>query len=226
MTNTAPRGQARKARTRASFLRAAQEFLSENRVAVSIQEIADRAETGFGSFYNHFSSKDELFLEAMVSALEHLALVRKDIFPDDIDPAIAISTTIRLTPTLYEIEPIYVRMLTTAGTHSLGINRGVHQQTADDITRGLETRIFRDIEPDLAFSLIGGMVMGLADFMMSHDKDAVVTATEKASRSALHLLGTTGDNIDKAMAYELPQIDHVREAFESRRTPARERLMA
>lgn len=51
----------RRERTRNALLGAAQRFLAEGRSAVGIQEIADAADVGFGSFCNHFESKEQLF---------------------------------------------------------------------------------------------------------------------------------------------------------------------
>src|SRR5262245_61073903 len=68
----------RKAQTRASLVRAAQAFLAEGRTVVSIQEITDRADVGFGSFYNHFDNKDELFNAAVAETLDNYARIRDE----------------------------------------------------------------------------------------------------------------------------------------------------
>ncbi|MGZ4587545.1 MAG: TetR/AcrR family transcriptional regulator, partial [Mycobacteriaceae bacterium] len=61
----------RKARTRATLVAAAQRFLAEQgRADVSIQEITEAADVGFGSFYNHFSTKEELFADAVSATLD------------------------------------------------------------------------------------------------------------------------------------------------------------
>ena len=64
----------RKERTRNALLGAARQFLSEGRTNVSIQEITDAADVGFGSFYNHFESKDALFEAAVGSTLHAYAM--------------------------------------------------------------------------------------------------------------------------------------------------------
>ena len=61
----------RKARTRAALVAAARRLLaSRDPAAVSIQEITDAAGVGFGSFYNHFQTKQELFDAAVQEVLE------------------------------------------------------------------------------------------------------------------------------------------------------------
>ena len=55
----------RKARTRQALIGAAVQLIAQGRgERASIQEITDAADIGFGSFYNHFDSKDELFATA------------------------------------------------------------------------------------------------------------------------------------------------------------------
>lgn len=75
MTTEAPAQSARKpdprrARTRAALIAAARRLLAEGRVAVSVQEITTEAGVGFGSFYNHFDSKEDLFSEAVANTLD------------------------------------------------------------------------------------------------------------------------------------------------------------
>ncbi len=55
----------RRQQTRDALLGAARALIAEGRASeASIQEITDRADVGFGSFYNHFDTKAELFAVA------------------------------------------------------------------------------------------------------------------------------------------------------------------
>ena len=61
----------RKARTRQALIDAAVRLIAEGRGdRASIQEITEAADIGFGSFYNHFDSKDQLFTTASGEVLE------------------------------------------------------------------------------------------------------------------------------------------------------------
>ena len=52
----------RKARTRQAMIDAAVRLIAEGRGdRASIAEITEEADIGFGSFYNHFDSKEQLF---------------------------------------------------------------------------------------------------------------------------------------------------------------------
>ena len=68
VTQKQSRQERRKARTRRKLIEAAQDLLAERGTTdVSIQEITERADVGFGSFYNHFETKSELFEVAVNS---------------------------------------------------------------------------------------------------------------------------------------------------------------
>src|ERR1700719_3100554 len=79
MTEAVPEGDApraarldrRKARTRQALVDAAVRLIAEGRGdRASVQEITEAADIGFGSFYNHFDSKDQLFETASTEVLE------------------------------------------------------------------------------------------------------------------------------------------------------------
>ena len=55
----------RKARTRQALIDAAVRLIAEGRGGrASVAEITEEADIGFGSFYNHFDSKERLFATA------------------------------------------------------------------------------------------------------------------------------------------------------------------
>src|ERR1700757_5379050 len=70
-TPRASRLDRRKARTRQALIAAALRLIAEGRGdRASIQEITEAADVGFGSFYNHFDSKEQLFQAASEEGME------------------------------------------------------------------------------------------------------------------------------------------------------------
>lgn len=63
------RHERRKAATRAALVQAARDLVAEQGADVSVQAIADRADVGLGSFYNHFDGKPAVFAAAATAAL-------------------------------------------------------------------------------------------------------------------------------------------------------------
>src|ERR1700704_1728954 len=84
-------------RTKTKLVFAAQTVMA--RVGVdraTIAEIASEADVGFGSFYNHFDSKEEIALAVFASQTEDLAKVLDMARQSTPDPALAVSFVQRL----------------------------------------------------------------------------------------------------------------------------------
>ena len=52
-------------KTRAKLVQAAIEFLNSNKKRLNVKELIKRADVGYGTFYNHFSSVEEIQTEAL-----------------------------------------------------------------------------------------------------------------------------------------------------------------
>lgn len=88
----------RKARTRAALIESAQRLLSDGEDAhASIQAITELADVGFGSFYNYFSSKEELFDTASAAAVDDYLRWLDSQLPDDTDPITRLAESVRYT---------------------------------------------------------------------------------------------------------------------------------
>jgi AcrR family transcriptional regulator len=96
----------RKERTRAALIEAAQHLLSEGADAhASIQAITELADVGFGSFYNYFSSKEELFEAAATAAVDDYLRWLADRLPDGVDPVTRLIENVRQTGRLALEQP-------------------------------------------------------------------------------------------------------------------------
>ncbi|MDO9355106.1 MAG: TetR/AcrR family transcriptional regulator [Solirubrobacteraceae bacterium] len=88
---TAPvvdRGAKRRARTRSALLGAAFALFAERGIeATRIADITERADVGFGSFYNHFADKDELTREVVDAAIETQGRIVDELADGLEDPA-------------------------------------------------------------------------------------------------------------------------------------------
>ncbi|CAM5680576.1 hypothetical protein SVIOM342S_03706 [Streptomyces violaceorubidus] len=102
MPTSAPpsnRFERRRAETRQSLVRAARQILADTGdTGASIQAIAERADVGFGSFYNHFASKAELFDAAVVDALEEFGQAVDEHLRETEDPAELVAAGVEAAP--------------------------------------------------------------------------------------------------------------------------------
>ncbi len=113
------RGERRKARTRQMLIDAARVMLAGGTATeASIQEITDAADVGFGSFYNHFSTKSELFEAAVADVLEELGELFDRLSVDVGDAATAFAQSVRLTLRLCRSRPQISAVLVRHGMHT------------------------------------------------------------------------------------------------------------
>ena len=106
----------RKARTRQALVDAAVRLIAEGRGdRASIQEITDAADIGFGSFYNHFESKEQLFQTASQEVLERWGAMIDRACAGISDPAELFAVSVRITGRLGWTHPDLAGFLVGAG---------------------------------------------------------------------------------------------------------------
>jgi AcrR family transcriptional regulator len=68
----------RKHCTRSALIKAAQGFIPVGRLNMPVLEITQAAEVGMGSFYNHFTAKEQLFQAALDEAFDMFGICQSD----------------------------------------------------------------------------------------------------------------------------------------------------
>src|SRR6478752_9668548 len=127
----------RKARTRQALIDAAVRLIAEGRGdRASIAEITEEADIGFGSFYNHFDSKEQLFGTASGELLEQWGQVIDQACADINDPAELFAVSLRISGRLGWTHPDLARFLLGAGLDILQTHRGLAPRALRDIKIG------------------------------------------------------------------------------------------
>lgn len=198
------RGDRRKERTRAALLGAAQGFLAEGRSSVSIQQITDAADVGFGSFYNHFESKEALFEAAVDSVLVTYAALLEEIVAGYDDPAEVFAVSFRMTGRLQRQVPEMVRVLLNEGTGILVRERGLAPLAQRHIHDAVDAGRFDVDSPRLGLMAAGGALLGLLQ-MLDADPDADAGAlSDRMTARVLRAFGMDGAEADALCARPLP----------------------
>src|SRR5262245_23084065 len=90
------RGARRRRETRRRLLNAALKLMAERGVdGVAVNEITEEADVGFGSFYNHFSSKEAIHDALTQEVFEEFALALDRALAGVTDPAEVIAASTR-----------------------------------------------------------------------------------------------------------------------------------
>ncbi|MCU7826751.1 TetR/AcrR family transcriptional regulator [Kitasatospora sp. DSM 101779] len=182
----------RKALTRAALIAAAQGFLAEQgRTDVSIQEITEAADVGFGSFYNHFTSKDELFDAAVALTLEQHGELLESVAGDLGDPAEIFAASVRLTGRLQRTHPQIARILVHTGMPYLTSDRGLAPRAMRDLRAAADNGRLDIDDPRTSVAMVGGALLGVLHLLETRpDLDAEHVSDQLAFR-LLRMFGMT-----------------------------------
>lgn len=194
----------RRQRTRAALLAAATQFLADGHSNVSIQQITDAADVGFGSFYNHFESKEALFEAAVEDVLERYAALRDDLVAEYDDPAEVFAVSFRMTGRLQRQLPELVRVLLNEGVSILNRSSGLAPRARADIQAAVEAGRFDIENAQLGLMAAGGALLGLLK-LLDTDPDADAEAlTDQMTARVLRAFGMSKREAEKLCARPMP----------------------
>jgi AcrR family transcriptional regulator len=197
----------RKARTRQALLDAAVRLIAEGRGdRASIQEITEAADIGFGSFYNHFDSKEQLFRTASEEVLERWGQMIDRACAGITDPGELFAVSLRISGRLGWTHPDLARFLIGAGLDVLDTNRGLAPRALRDIKIGQAAGRFTVPNADIALSAVVGGLLGLLRIRERHPDRIDETSVDHLAEATLRLLGVPDAEAKRIAALDLPNI--------------------
>jgi AcrR family transcriptional regulator len=196
----------RKARTRQALIDAAARLIAEGRGdRSSIQEITETADIGFGSFYNHFESKEQLFQIASQEVLERWGVMIDGACAGVQDPAEVFVISLRISGRLGWTHPDLARFLIGAGIDALDLPVGLAPRALRDIRAGQASGRFTFPDAEVALSAVGGGLLGLLRLGQRGSERIDVRAVDQFAEAALRMLGVPADDAARLATLELPQ---------------------
>lgn len=201
----AGRGDRRRARTRQKLIAAARGFLqAPGYTERSIADITDTADVGLGSFYNHFSSKEELYAAAVHEVLdEHGALLDATGPTENIDPAERVAVAIRSTGRLVMTNPEMAHILATQGMAILDADTGLMPRARRVLRAGIKQGRFTDADPELLLASIIGSLMAILHILVSAPDSVDESWCDDLAERLLVLCGVPADEA-KELAHAPP----------------------
>ncbi|MGF6290584.1 TetR/AcrR family transcriptional regulator [Paraburkholderia youngii] len=159
-----PRVARRQFETRLRLLDAAFELVAQKGMdGVTITEITNAANVGFGSFYNYFDSKEGIFAALVEWLFEEFAGTLDRLAAGLPDPAEAVAVSVRHTLLRASREPVWGQLLIREGLSTRVLSRGLGQRLLRDTKRGISERRFMVADELMCvFSVIGTVVAGVA----------------------------------------------------------------
>jgi AcrR family transcriptional regulator len=198
----------RKARTRRALIDAAVRLIAEGRGdRASIQEITEAADIGFGSFYNHFDSKEQLFQTASEEVLERWGQLIDRATAGITDQAERFAVGLRISGRLGWTHPDIAGFLTGMGLDALDIPVGLAPRALRDIEAGQAAGRFAVLDAGIALSAVAGGLLGLLRICQRHPGRVDENAVDQLAEAGLRLLGVPADEAARLVAVPLPPIE-------------------
>ena len=202
---TANRLDRRKARTRQALIDAAVRLIAEGRgERASIQEITEVADVGFGSFYNHFESKDQLFQTASDEVLERWGQMIDRACVGISDPAEVFAVSLRISGRLGWTHPDIASFLTGAGLDVLDVPGGLAPRALRDIKAGQAAGRFTIASAEVALAAVAGGLLGLLRLRQRHPDRVEEAAVDQLTEAVLRLLGVPAPEAARLAGLPLP----------------------
>lgn len=204
---TGNRNDRRRAATRQALVRAARQILAESGdTAVSIQLIAERADVGFGSFYNHFESKVQLFDAAVADVLEEFGRAFDEHLSDVEDPAELVSGGFRLSARMVDSNPEAMQILRHRARGHVHAEAGLAPRAMRDVERGIEQGRFLDMDPLIAVTVLGGSLLTLVELRFSHPELDGDRAAIELAETVLRSYGLPAEEAAEVARRPLPEL--------------------
>ncbi|MGD0255567.1 MAG: TetR/AcrR family transcriptional regulator [Acidimicrobiales bacterium] len=200
----------RKAQTRQKLTDAARAMLADGRAqTASVQDITEAADVGFGSFYNHFESKADLFDAAVEDVLEEIGQLLDRLSSDVTDPALAFARSVRLAARLTRTRREAGQILVHHGMAYMDSERGLAPRALQDIRNGIATGRFRVTDARLALAATAGSLLAIVYISLT-DPDLVDDAAcDQLAEQLLRMLGVAPAEARKLASAPLPDLDGV-----------------
>jgi AcrR family transcriptional regulator len=196
----------RKARTRQALVDAAVRLIGEGRGdRASVQEITEAADVGFGSFYNHFDSKEQLFQTASEEVLERWGQMIDRASAGITDQAERFAVGLRISGRLGWTHPDIAGFLTGAGLDALDIPVGLAPRALRDIQAGRDAGRFTVPDAEIALSAVAGGLLGLLRQCQRRPERVNEASVDQLAEAVLRLLGVPAPEAARLAALDLPE---------------------
>ncbi len=213
----ADRGARRKRDTRAKLLSAALHLMAHRGVAgVAINEITQQADVGFGSFYNHFESKDAIYATLIEEVISQYAVALDKLGNQLTDPAEKIAASARYTMLRGHADPTWGRFVFQTNFSRESMTTGLGRYLLQDIGNGIAAgRLIVGDMPSV-YVAVGSTILGglaaLSDESQRNDNETDIFGdpqafSEKLAAILLTILGMSHEEAQAIATRPLPQID-------------------
>lgn len=189
--------------TRQKLIAAALKVMSQKGVeGTAINDITEAADVGFGSFYNHFSTKAEIALAVFEVHADELASITRRIAEREHDRAVAIAYILRVFMTKANSDPVWGWFIVHASNGLPEVSRVFAQQGTQHIREGREAGRFTITCDNAAMRVIlSSLLATMRGLLEGNLRSSDVSET---SQCLLRMLGVPGEEAQALSKRRLP----------------------
>jgi len=193
-----------KQKTRARLISAALSVMAEKGAdAATINDITEAADVGFGSFYNHFASKEDI-IEAATNELFETLGAKIDVAIESIaDPCAALATAIRAFVTIMTRRKDWARFIIRISSVPGYKRFGIYARLFRDIQRIHTAKRLQFPDPNIVTYAVGGAILLMVTALVEADIPEA-EAPQRIAAMVLRMLGEKEDDIRTIVALPLP----------------------
>jgi AcrR family transcriptional regulator len=195
----------RRARTRARLVAAAGALFARQGVDnTRINEITEEADVGFGSFYNHFASKEAIVEAVLAETVAAQGAAIEAVTADLDDPAETVAVAHRYFVNLARIDPNWAWLLIRLDlSHNITLAAlGPYAQR--DLERGIRAGRFNVPDKRVALFAAGGALLAVMRAVL--DGQAPKNADRHHAEGILRLVGLPPQDAAEVAGRPMPKI--------------------
>jgi AcrR family transcriptional regulator len=199
----------------------------------AINEITEAADVGFGSFYNHFESKEAIYAALLNWVFKDFADAVDRTLGEISDPAEVIAVSIRYTVMRALREPVWGQFLVREGFSAQSVDSGLGRRLLRDIRKGIAAKRLNVADPLMSFVSVAGTTLGAISIGLQlgaplGQQSAVLKELgsdlerlpERVAKMALEALGLGRAEAERVAHRPLPKMEVPTPADESALPPA------
>lgn len=156
---------------------------------VSIQEITETADVGFGTFYNHFDTKAALFQVVVEEVLEEYGAALDLACAQLEDAAEIFAVGVRMTVRLAWTQPAVAQVLVQVGLSYAWSEQGLAARALRDIRRGMTEGRFTIDNPALGLVATAGCALSFINLSLERPGKLGDTDADDLAEMLLRMLG-------------------------------------
>ncbi len=199
------RGARRRRETRAKLLHAGHQVMARKGIdATTVQEITEAADVAFGSFYNHFESKNAIVEAIMDETIEAFGDVLDHLSQSLDDPAEVVAASIRYTVMRAMEDDTWGWFLVRSGIWTPVFRFGLVKRLARDIGIAIESGRCASDDAEATVLAAAGTALSILTAALRDEMDE--HAPERAATVVMRLLGLGQEEATEVARRPLPDL--------------------